>query len=55
MIYETNLEDLKKKLYRLHFLLTEKENEATIKESLKQFHSCFRDTMNELSAFLSNE
>jgi uncharacterized membrane protein YgaE (UPF0421/DUF939 family) len=55
MVNESNLEDLKKKLYRLHFLLTEKENEATINESLKQFSSCFSATMIELSIYLSNE
>ncbi len=55
MIYENKLEYLKKKLYRLHFLLTENENEINIRDSLKQFQDCFKDTMTELSNFLLNE
>lgn len=55
MIFENNLEDLKKKLYKLHFLLTEKEDANSVKESLKQFQLCFKDTMLELSNYLANE
>jgi len=55
MTEENQLDELKKKLYRLHFLLTEKENEGTIKESLHQFEDCFKDTMSELSSFIANE
>jgi len=49
------LGDLKKKLYRLHFLLTEHEDESTIQESLKHFQNCFKDSMLELLHFFQNE
>ena len=52
---ENSLDDLKKKLYRLHFLLTEKENTDSVKKSLQQFIECFNHAMSELSAFLENE
>ena len=55
MTNENQLEDLKKKLYRLHFLLTEKEDAISIQESLKQFQICFKGAMLELSNFLFSE
>lgn len=55
MNYENQLEDLKKNLYRLHFLLTEKEDEETKQKSVKQFMSCLEGAMQELTYFLVNE
>lgn len=55
MNYENQLDELKKKLYRLHFLLTEKEDSETIQNSLKQFLLCFEGTMQELTNFLFSE
>ena len=55
MSNENQLEDLKKKIYRLHFLLTEKEDANSIQESLKQFQLCLKGAMLELSNFLFSE
>ena len=48
------MEGLKEKLFRLHFLLTEKETDEIIKQGLEQFKGCFDDAMSELSGFLSD-
>lgn len=55
MIDENQLNDLKKKLYRLHFLLTNSENEITIRETLDHFLDCFKDIMSELAGFITSE
>jgi len=46
------VEGLKEKLFKLHFLLTEKETEETVRQGLDQFKSCFVEAMSELSTFL---
>lgn len=52
---EKKLKDLKQKLYRLHFLLTEKQNEETRAEGINQFVICFTSMIDNLDDFLKTE
>jgi len=53
--YEKSLEDLKIKLYRLHFLLTEKQTPESISETLKHFTICFEHAFDCLAMYFKNE
>lgn len=55
MVNEKHLESLKKKLFRLHFLLTDRENDESVHESEEYFKLCFTEAMSELASFLSAE
>jgi len=55
MVNENHLESLKKKLFRLHFLLTDRENAESVRESEEYFKLCFTEAMSELASFLSTE
>ncbi|MCB0283199.1 MAG: hypothetical protein KDF60_11515 [Calditrichaeota bacterium] len=54
-VNEKKLEDLKQKLYRLHFLLTEQQNEETKVAGINQFVTCFSSMIDNLKDFLTTE
>jgi len=49
------VEKLKTKLFRMHFLLTEPETDEIIKDGFKQFKMCFIDVLAFLSDYMTEE
>lgn len=54
-VNEKKLEDLKLKLYRLHFLLTEKQNDETRQNGINQFIECSKSAYENLADYLNSE
>ncbi len=53
--YIKKLDELKVKLFRLHFLLTEEQNEQITFDGIAQFKICFIGAMECLDEFIQNE
>ncbi len=53
--YIKNLEELKVKLFRLHFLLTEEQSEQAVLDGNRQFVLCYESAMECLKNYIQNE
>ena len=53
--YIKKLEELKVKLFRLHFLLTEEQTEQARFDGVSQFKICYEGAMECLEIFIHNE
>jgi hypothetical protein len=53
--YIKKIEELKVKLFRLHFLLTEEQTEQFIRDAIEQFKICYEGAMECLEIFIQNE
>ncbi|KAA3615643.1 MAG: hypothetical protein D8M58_15725 [Calditrichaeota bacterium] len=53
--YYKKLDELKVKLFRLHFLLTEEQTEQAIADGVEQFQICFSQAMECLDFFIETE
>ncbi len=53
--YLKQLEELKVKLFRLHFLLTEEQSEQAVLDGNSQFVLCYESAMECLKNYIQNE
>jgi len=53
--YIKKLDELKVKLFRLHFLLTEEQNEQAVADGISQFKICYESAMDCLDIFIQDE